>query len=162
MDGLLSISTLWRTILCTFLIITLSLRKNNPYSELFWSQFFLHFPAFGLNTERYYYLSVFSPNAGKCGKNADQNNSEYGLFLRSVFMLQSFHITLLSHCTFLVLQLFHVASFSCFTFFKLYFFHVKLFHTALFLVSPISSHTLFVLSKSIERSIFNFCIKGRQ
>ena len=23
------------------------------------------------------YLSVFSPNAGKCGKNAEQNNSEY-------------------------------------------------------------------------------------
>ena len=29
------------------------------------------------------HLSVFSPNAGKCGKNADQNNSEYGHFLRS-------------------------------------------------------------------------------
>ena len=29
------------------------------------------------------YLSLFSPNAGKCGKNADQNNSEYGHFLRS-------------------------------------------------------------------------------
>ena len=29
------------------------------------------------------YLSVFSPNSGKCGKNGDQNNSEYGLFLRS-------------------------------------------------------------------------------
>ena len=26
--------------------------------------------------------SVFSPNAGKSGKNADQNISEYGLFLR--------------------------------------------------------------------------------
>ena len=32
----------------------------------------------------YPYLSVFSPNAGKCGKNADQNNSEYGHFLRKV------------------------------------------------------------------------------
>ena len=29
------------------------------------------------------YLSVFSPNAGKRVKNADQNNSEYGHFLRS-------------------------------------------------------------------------------
>ena len=29
------------------------------------------------------YLSVSSPNAGKCGKNADQNNSEYKHFLRS-------------------------------------------------------------------------------
>ena len=27
------------------------------------------------------YLFVFSPNAGKCGKNPDQNNSEYVLFL---------------------------------------------------------------------------------
>ena len=39
------------------------------------------FPAFSrIRTE---YLFVFSPNAGKWGKNADQNNSEYGLFLRS-------------------------------------------------------------------------------
>ena len=29
------------------------------------------------------YLSVFSLNAGKCGKNADHNNSEYEHFLRS-------------------------------------------------------------------------------
>ena len=31
------------------------------------------------------HLSVFSPNAEKCEKNADQNNSEYGHFLRSVY-----------------------------------------------------------------------------
>ena len=37
--------------------------------------------AFEMNTER----SVFSPNVGKCEKNADQNNSEYGLFLSSGF-----------------------------------------------------------------------------
>ena len=30
------------------------------------------------------YLSAFSQNAGKSGKNADQNNSKYGLFLRRV------------------------------------------------------------------------------
>ena len=35
------------------------------------------------------YLSVFSPNAGKCGKNADQNNFEYGHFLCSIMPLQS-------------------------------------------------------------------------
>ena len=29
------------------------------------------------------YLSVFSPNVEKCGKNVDQNNSEYGHFLGS-------------------------------------------------------------------------------
>ena len=33
-----------------------------------------------LNTERF---SVFSPNPRKCGKNADQNNAEYGHFLPS-------------------------------------------------------------------------------
>ena len=32
------------------------------------------------------YLSVFSPNAGKYEKNADQNNSEYEHFLRSVVL----------------------------------------------------------------------------
>ena len=31
------------------------------------------------------YFSVICPNAEKCGKNADQNNSEYGHFLRSTF-----------------------------------------------------------------------------
>ena len=56
-----------------------TLRKKSSYSELFCSAFFPDFPAFGLNT---LYLSVFSPNAGKCGKNEEQNNSEYGLFLR--------------------------------------------------------------------------------
>ena len=59
------------------------LRKKCPYSELFWSVFFPHFPSFGLNMERNLYFSVFSPNVGKCGKNADHNNSEYGLFLGS-------------------------------------------------------------------------------
>ena len=46
-------------------------------SDLFWSSFFPDFPAFGLKTS-------FSPNAGKTGKNADQNKSEYRLFLRRV------------------------------------------------------------------------------
>ena len=31
------------------------------------------------------YLFVFSPNVGKRGKNADQNNSEYGHFLPSEY-----------------------------------------------------------------------------
>ena len=39
---------------------SLTLRKTFPYLELFWSK------------------------CGKCGKNVDQNNSEYGHFLRSV------------------------------------------------------------------------------
>ena len=31
------------------------------------------------------YLTLFSTNSRKCGKNADQNYSEYGHFLRSVY-----------------------------------------------------------------------------
>ena len=31
------------------------------------------------------YLSLFSPNVGKCGKNAHQDNSEYPHFLQSVY-----------------------------------------------------------------------------
>ena len=38
------------------------------------------------------HLSVFSPNAEKCEKNADENNSEYGHFLRSV----KFYVAILS------------------------------------------------------------------
>ena len=50
----------------------------------------LHFPAFGLNTERYSVSlrsqsSLFSPNA----ENAEQNNTEYGHFLCSVSTLSS-------------------------------------------------------------------------
>ena len=50
-----------------------TLRKKSPYSELFWSAFSVDFP-------------VFSPNVGKSGKNADQNNSEYGFLLRRVYL----------------------------------------------------------------------------
>ena len=39
----------------------LSLRKKCPYSELFWT----HFPAFGLNTERY---GVSIRIRSECGK----------------------------------------------------------------------------------------------
>ena len=52
---------------------------RDTYSELFWFAFFPDFPAFGLNTERY------RVSLRKSGENEDQNNSEYRLFLRSVF-----------------------------------------------------------------------------
>ena len=42
-----------------------SLRKKSPYSELFWSAFFSHFSAFGLNTEIY---SVSLHIQSECGK----------------------------------------------------------------------------------------------
>ena len=45
--------------------------RIRSYSGPHLSRIFLHFTP---------YLSLFSTNAGKCGKNADQNNSEYELF----------------------------------------------------------------------------------
>ena len=57
-----------------------TLRNKCPYSELLWSAFFLHFPALGLNTERYEVPLLIQ---SECGKNADQNNPEYGQILRS-------------------------------------------------------------------------------
>ena len=50
-----------------------ALHKKCPYPELFWSAFCPHFPATGLNTERYS-ISL---------QNADQSNSENGHFLHS-------------------------------------------------------------------------------
>ena len=44
--------------------ISLPLHKKCPYSVLFWFAFFSHFPAFGLNTERYYSVRM-RENAGK-------------------------------------------------------------------------------------------------
>ena len=41
-----------------------ALRKKCPYWELFWCAIFPHFPALGLNTERYVSLRIQS----KCGK----------------------------------------------------------------------------------------------
>ena len=41
------------SLLLNFFILTHSLRKKTSYSELFWSAFSPHFPAFGVNTERY-------------------------------------------------------------------------------------------------------------
>ena len=40
---------------------------------------------------------VFSPNAGKCGENADLNNSEYGHFLRSEDFWKNFKTYLSKH-----------------------------------------------------------------
>ena len=67
------LARLWCLILRS---LTYSLRKRCPYSELFWSPFFTHLPAFGLNTEGY---SVSLCIQSKCGK----MNSKYGHLLRS-------------------------------------------------------------------------------
>ena len=48
------------------------------YSGLHFSSIFPHSDWIRRDTD---YLFVFSPIVGKCGKNADQNNSEYGFFL---------------------------------------------------------------------------------
>ena len=51
------------------------------YSSPHFSHIFPHLDRIRRDTE---YLSLFRPNAGKCGKNTDQNNSEYRLFLCGV------------------------------------------------------------------------------
>ena len=50
------------------------------YSGPHFSHIFPHSDWIRRDTE---YLSIFSPNAGKCGKNVDQNNSEYFHFVCS-------------------------------------------------------------------------------
>ena len=50
------------------------------YSRLHFSRNFLHLDWIRRDAE---YLSVFGPNAGKCRKNADQNDSQYTHFLCS-------------------------------------------------------------------------------
>ena len=54
---------------------------TGSYSGPHFSRIFPHWDWIRKDTE---YLSIFSPNAGKCGKNVDQDNSEYGHFLRSI------------------------------------------------------------------------------
>ena len=55
----------------------LTLREKCPYSELFWSTFSR------IRTE-YGEILRISPYSVRMQENADQNNSEYGHFLRSV------------------------------------------------------------------------------
>lgn len=52
-----------------------------------------HFPAFGLIQRNTMYLSIFS---WKMQENADQNNSEYEYFLRSVWVLKSVYFKKIS------------------------------------------------------------------
>ena len=54
-----------------------TLRKKSSYSELFWSAFS------GIRTE-YGKIRSISPYSVRMRENADQNNSEYGHFSRSV------------------------------------------------------------------------------
>ena len=52
-----------------------TLRKKCPYSELFWS-------AFSRIRTEYGEILPISPYSVRMRENADQNNSEYGQFLR--------------------------------------------------------------------------------
>ena len=81
----------------------LTLRKKCPYSELFWSAFFPHFPAFGLNTERYGVIGSISPysvrtreNAGKMRTRITPNTDSLYAVLVSLAFLVNFNIRLIS------------------------------------------------------------------
>ena len=60
------------------------------------------FPAFSRIRTEYgeiLYLSVFSPNVGRCGKNTDQNNAEYGHLLHSLFCsFKDKQMTIFGYC----------------------------------------------------------------
>ena len=61
--------------------------RSRSYSGPHFSRIFPHLHSIRRDTEDLSYseyLSVFSPNAGKYGKNVDQNNFEYGHLLRSI------------------------------------------------------------------------------
>ena len=58
--------------------------------------FFPHFPALGLNTERYAVSLCIQSECGKILEKADQNNSEYGHILRSGIVEGYFVIRLFS------------------------------------------------------------------
>ena len=57
--------------------LILTLRKMCPYSELFWSEFSLILTEYGE-------IRSISPYSFQMRENTDQNNFEYGHFLRSV------------------------------------------------------------------------------
>ena len=61
---------------------SLTLRKKCPYSELFWSVFSRIRAVYGE-------ILVASPYSVQMRENEDQNNSEYGRFLRSVIVSYS-------------------------------------------------------------------------
>ena len=64
-------------------LLTQTLPKKCPYSELVSSAFFPHFLTFGLNAERYFVTLLIQSECGKMWTNTDQNNSKYEHFLSS-------------------------------------------------------------------------------
>ena len=64
-----------------FIFWLFSLCKMCPFSELFWSIFSRIQTEYG----KILRISPYSPYSTRTRKNADQNNSEYDHFLRSVF-----------------------------------------------------------------------------
>ena len=70
---------------CVFFFTTwrIPLRENYPYSDLFWS-------AFSRIWTEYEEILHISPYSVRNQENADQNNSEYGHFLRSVLFFVTF------------------------------------------------------------------------
>ena len=87
-DELLRIGGVMKFNITADLILEVKGAYRGVKRVLIWSysgpHFFRIFPHSGWIRKDTAYLSVFSPNVGKFGKKSDQNNSEYGLFLRSV------------------------------------------------------------------------------
>ena len=78
-----SLNFIGNTSVCFLTTWRISLRENCPYSELFWS-------AFSRIWTEYGEVLHISPYSVRTQENANQNNSEYGRFLRSVLFLVTF------------------------------------------------------------------------
>ena len=75
-------------------------KSNDPHcvkSVRIRNYFSLHFPAFGLNTERYSVSLRISPYSVRMRENVDQNNAKYQQFLRSATMAESIISTYLTN-----------------------------------------------------------------
>ena len=62
------------------------LRKKCPYSEVFWSAFLLHFPAFGLNSEISPYSARMRKNAGKMRTRVTPNRNTFYTVLAVLYV----------------------------------------------------------------------------
>ena len=82
----------------------LSPRKKCPYSVLFWSAFFPHFPTFGLNVERYR-LSLRI-------QSEYQKMRENGHFLRSVYIFPGRFILHYDKVLYRILKISYLVLFS--------------------------------------------------
>ena len=134
-----------------------SLRKNCPYSELFWS-------AFSRIQTEYWEIRSISLHSVRMLENANQNNSEYRLFSRSRFFyklgafVKGFHISITVILIFNVLIFIFLPHSAWF----LQIFWLMVNFCQLYLTYCVLWHRLFGIfrdGRSLNPKLFCFCVK---